>query len=104
MIAGPQAFFSGAGVGAATGAASSIMAGSAVAGASQPQPESQSFPQELQGSQLRRQHRGTGQQTLTGTCLQTTRGTHRVTVYGTFFGTIRTQLTVFVYCTGLRTQ
>ena len=41
---------------------------------------------------------GAGQQTRTGTCLQTTRGTQRVTVYGTHFGThFRTVIVRFVW-------
>jgi hypothetical protein len=42
------------------------------------------------------QQLGTGQQTFTGTCLQTTFGQQRVTVYATCFGTQRLTITVFV--------
>ena len=41
-------------------------------------------------------HDGAGQQTVTGTCLQTTRGTQRLTVYGTCFSTHRGTWMVFV--------
>jgi hypothetical protein len=57
----------------------------------------------LQQAGLQHPQWGTGQQTLTGTCLQTTLGTQRVTVYGTCLGTYFTQLIVFVVVTGLHT-
>ena len=62
---------------------------------------SEDQPQLLQRE--RRLHDGAGQQTVTGTCLQTTRGTQRVTVYGTCRETHRGTLMVRVVCTGLQT-
>jgi len=41
-------------------------------------------------------HDGAGQQTVTGTCLHTTRGQQRVTVYGTCFSMHRGTWMVFV--------
>ncbi len=56
----------------------------------------QLLPSQAGAQQAGVQHAGTGQQTVTGTCLHTTRGTHRVTVYGTFLQTHLVQWIVLV--------